>query len=65
MGEDEVERERILQELEQECLEVYKRKVDRANIARVRLHQALADSEAEFTNLLISLGERSFPARVR
>ncbi|KAI0530759.1 hypothetical protein KFK09_000307 [Dendrobium nobile] len=63
VGQDQEERERILQELEQECLEVYKRKVDRANISRVRLHQALADSEAEFTNLLISLGERSFPGR--
>lgn len=60
-----MERERILLELEQECLEVYKRKVDSANIRRSRLHQALADSEAEFTNLLISLGERSFAGRVR
>ncbi|XP_020580652.1 65-kDa microtubule-associated protein 8 isoform X2 [Phalaenopsis equestris] len=63
VGQDQAERERILQELEQ-CLEVYKRKVDRANISRVRLHQALADSEAEFTNLLISLGERSLPGRL-
>ncbi|KAH7664100.1 Microtubule-associated protein MAP65/Ase1/PRC1 protein [Dioscorea alata] len=63
VGSDQLERERILLELEQECLEVYKRKVDSANIRRSRLHQALADSEAEFTNLLISLGERSFAGR--
>ncbi|WOL16151.1 65-kDa microtubule-associated protein 8 [Canna indica] len=63
VGQDQFERERILLELEQECIEVYRRKVDSANISRVRLHQALADSEAEFTNLLLSLGERSFPGR--
>ncbi|URE11230.1 Microtubule associated protein (MAP65/ASE1 family) [Musa troglodytarum] len=56
-------KERILLELEQECINMYRRKVDSANILRVRLHQALADSEAEFTNLLLSLGERSFPGR--
>ncbi|URE37244.1 Microtubule associated protein (MAP65/ASE1 family) [Musa troglodytarum] len=44
---------------------MYRRKVDSANILRVCLHQALADSEAEFTNLLLSLGERSFPGQVR
>ncbi|URE37245.1 Microtubule associated protein (MAP65/ASE1 family) [Musa troglodytarum] len=42
---------------------MYRRKVDSANILRVCLHQALADSEAEFTNLLLSLGERSFPGQ--
>ncbi|KAJ0969196.1 hypothetical protein J5N97_022073 [Dioscorea zingiberensis] len=63
VGSDQLEKDRILLELEQECLEVYKRKVDSANIRRSRLHQALADSEAEFTNLLISLGERSFAGR--
>ncbi|KAG0452590.1 hypothetical protein HPP92_025254 [Vanilla planifolia] len=63
VGQEQSERERVLHELEQECLEVYKRKVDCANIARVRLHQTLADAEAELTNLLISLGERSFPGR--
>ncbi|URD94945.1 Microtubule associated protein (MAP65/ASE1 family) [Musa troglodytarum] len=63
VGQDQLERERILLELEQECIDMYRRKVDSANILRVCLHQALADSEAEFTNLLLSLGERSFPGR--
>ncbi|CAD5197465.1 unnamed protein product [Musa acuminata subsp. burmannicoides] len=63
VGQDQLERERILLELEQECIDMYRRKVDSANILRVRLHQALADSEAEFTNLLLSLGERSFSGR--
>uniref|UniRef100_A0A804LU12 65-kDa microtubule-associated protein 8 n=1 Tax=Zea mays TaxID=4577 RepID=A0A804LU12_MAIZE len=63
VGQEQSERERILEELEQECQEVYRRKVNSANMSRIQLHQALAESEAEFTNLLLSLGERSFPAR--
>ncbi|KAL5973055.1 hypothetical protein ACLOJK_039862 [Asimina triloba] len=64
VGHDQLEREKVLLELEQECLDVYRRKVDGANISRARLHQLLADSEAEFTHLLVSLGERSLPCRV-
>ncbi|KAK1606583.1 hypothetical protein QYE76_030256 [Lolium multiflorum] len=63
VGQEENVRERILDELEQECQEVYRRKVNSANMSRIQLHQALAESEAEFTNLLLSLGERSFPGR--
>ncbi|XP_041012705.1 65-kDa microtubule-associated protein 8-like isoform X1 [Juglans microcarpa x Juglans regia] len=63
VGEDQFEREKVLLDLEQECLEVYRRKVDRANINRARLHQELAEAEAEFTHLLLSLGERSLPGR--
>lgn len=64
VGEDQFEREKVLLDLERECLEVYRRKVDSANMSRARLHQELADSEAEFTHLLLSLGERSLPGRV-
>ncbi|XP_059656701.1 65-kDa microtubule-associated protein 8 [Cornus florida] len=63
VGEDQFEREKVLLDLEQECLEVHRRKVDSANTSRARLHQELADSEAEFTHLLLSLGERSLPGR--
>ncbi|PIA40209.1 hypothetical protein AQUCO_02500125v1 [Aquilegia coerulea] len=63
VGQDQLEREKTLLEMEQECMEVYRRKVDNANISRSRLHQALAESEAEFTHLLVSLGERSLPGR--
>ncbi|XP_042053360.1 65-kDa microtubule-associated protein 8-like [Salvia splendens] len=63
VGEDNFEREKVLLELEQECVEIYRRKVDTANISRARLHQQLAESEAEFTHLLLSLGERSLPGR--
>lgn len=64
VGEDRFEREKVLLDLEQECIEVYRRKVDSANISRTRLHQHLAEAEAEFTHLLLCLGERSLPGRV-
>lgn len=64
VGEDKFEREKVLLDLEQECVEVYRKKVDAANTSRARLHQELAEAEAELTHLLLSLGERSFPARV-
>ncbi|KAJ0638101.1 putative microtubule-associated protein, MAP65/Ase1/PRC1 [Helianthus annuus] len=63
VGEDEFEREKVLVDLEHECLQVYRRKVDNANMSRARLHQELADSEAQFTHLLLSLDERSLPTR--
>ncbi|KAF7839566.1 65-kDa microtubule-associated protein 8 [Senna tora] len=63
VGEDQFEREKVLLDLEQDCLQVFRRKVDRANISRARLHQELAEAEAEFTHLLLILGERSLPAR--
>ncbi|CAL8993709.1 unnamed protein product [Prunus brigantina] len=63
IGQDHFEREKVLLDLEQECLEVYRKKVDAANTSRARLHQELAEAEAEFTHLLLSLGERSLPGR--
>lgn len=63
VGEDQFVREKVLLDIEQECLEVYRRKVDNANISRARLHQELAEAQAEFTHLLLSLGERSLPVR--
>ncbi|AES72044.2 65-kDa microtubule-associated protein 8 [Medicago truncatula] len=63
IGEDKFEREKVLLDMEQECLEVYRKKVDRANTSRASLHQKLAEAEAEFTHLLLTLGERSLPGR--
>eukprot|EP01018_Ginkgo_biloba_P014068 Gb_13525 [translate_table: standard] len=60
VGESDVERDAMLLQLEQECLDVYKRKVDQATRSRARLLQALADSKDELANLLSALGERSF-----
>lgn len=58
IGESDVDRDKMLQELEQECLEVYRRKVDKSNKSRARLRQAIADSEAELAAICSALGER-------
>ncbi|CAN8291129.1 unnamed protein product [Cochlearia groenlandica] len=63
VGEDKFEREKVLLDIEQECVESYRSKVDHANISRSRLHQELAESEAELTHLLLCLGEKSVPGR--
>ncbi|KAA8539835.1 hypothetical protein F0562_026527 [Nyssa sinensis] len=53
----------MLLELEQECLEVYRRKVDQANRCRAQLRQAIADSEAELAVICSAMGER--PVHIR
>lgn len=58
IGESDADRDKMLQELEQECLEVYRRKVDKSNQSRARLRQAIADSEAELAAICSALGER-------
>nr|GMD52040.1 65-kDa microtubule-associated protein 3-like [Ipomoea batatas] len=63
VGESDSERDRMLLELEQECLEVYRRKVDQANKCRAQLRQAIADSEAELAAICSSMGER--PVHIR
>lgn len=63
VGENDVERDRMLLELERECLEVYRRKVDLANKCRAQLRQAIADSEAELAAICSAMGER--PVHIR
>eukprot|EP00249_Psilotum_nudum_P017538 c26379_g1_i2 orf=749-1675(+) len=59
VGENDAQRDRMLLQLEQECLEVYRRKVDQASYAKSSLRQALADSEAELASLVATLGDRT------
>ncbi|KVH91191.1 Microtubule-associated protein, MAP65/Ase1/PRC1, partial [Cynara cardunculus var. scolymus] len=49
----------MLLELEQECLEAYRRKVDQASRFQAQLVQTIADSEAELAHICASLGEQS------
>ena len=58
MGEPEKDRDKMLLELEQECLEAYRRKVDQASRFRAQLIQAVADTEAELAHICASLGEQ-------
>ncbi|KAJ8760889.1 hypothetical protein K2173_021927 [Erythroxylum novogranatense] len=57
IGESETEKDRMLMELERECLEVYKRKVEEAANAKASLHQSVAAKEAELATLMAALGE--------
>lgn len=63
VGESDGERDRMLLELERECLEVYRRKVDQANKCRAQLRQAIADAEAELAVICSAMGER--PVHIR
>lgn len=63
VGECDTDRDKMLLELEQECLEVYRRKVDQANRSRAQLRQAIADSEAELAAICSAMGER--PVHIR
>ncbi|KAA8520527.1 hypothetical protein F0562_014783 [Nyssa sinensis] len=58
VGEPDIERDRMLFELEKECLEAYRRKVDQASQFRAQLRQAVADSEAELAYICSAMGER-------
>ncbi|KAL4203307.1 hypothetical protein AMTRI_Chr01g127190 [Amborella trichopoda] len=63
LGEGDHERDKMLLQLEQECLDVYRRKVDQASKHKASLHQALADAEAEATDIISALGEHSLFTR--
>ncbi|KAG2301713.1 hypothetical protein Bca52824_030364 [Brassica carinata] len=56
IGESEAEKDRMLMELERECLRIYQRKVDEAANSKARLHQSVAAIEAEVASLMAALG---------
>ncbi|KAJ6853509.1 65-kDa microtubule-associated protein 3-like [Iris pallida] len=57
IGEPEAERDKMLHDLEQECLELYRKKVDLANRSRAQLRQTIAASEAELAAISSAMGE--------
>ncbi|KAK4476668.1 hypothetical protein RD792_015828 [Penstemon davidsonii] len=56
-GESDTERDKMLLQLEQECLDIYRRKVERSRKYKADLHQFLAEAEAEIAQLSSALGE--------
>ncbi|RZS26595.1 hypothetical protein BHM03_00059951 [Ensete ventricosum] len=64
IGENDRERDRTILQLEQECLDLYRRKVDQTRKHKAELHQILAEGEAEVSNLISILGERETFVRV-
>lgn len=59
IGEREQDKDRMFQELEAECMRVYRRKVDSANADRSQLRQSLMAKEAELKALVASIGENT------
>ncbi|CAI9103769.1 OLC1v1002317C1 [Oldenlandia corymbosa var. corymbosa] len=57
IGEPEAERDRMILELEQECLQLYRRKVDQTSKHRAQLRKAVADAESELAFICAALGE--------
>ncbi|CAN6848295.1 unnamed protein product [Brassica oleracea] len=56
IGESEAEKDRMLMELERECLQIYQRKVDEAANSKARLHQSVAAIQALIASLVAALG---------
>lgn len=61
IGESEADKDRMLLELEMECLQVYRRKVDEAANTKACLHQTVVAKEAELATLMAALGEANNP----
>ncbi|KAK3130811.1 hypothetical protein QOZ80_6BG0498330 [Eleusine coracana subsp. coracana] len=59
VGESDDDRDKMLLQLEQECLDVYRRKVEQASSSRSRLLQQLANSKSELARLVSALGDLS------
>ncbi|CAN0862658.1 65-kDa microtubule-associated protein 5 [Linum grandiflorum] len=58
--------DRMLEQLEQECLDIYRRKVDLTRKHKAELAQSLAEEETEIADLVSALGETSsFSQRVK
>ncbi|KAK5794916.1 65-kDa microtubule-associated protein 5 [Gossypium arboreum] len=60
IGESDGERDKMLLELEQECLNIYRRKVEMTRKCKADLHNSLAQFESEIAKIVSSLGEHSF-----
>ncbi|KGN51608.1 65-kDa microtubule-associated protein 5 [Cucumis sativus] len=57
IGECDSERDKMLLQLEQECLDIYRRKVEKTRKYKADLHQQLAEAETEIAGIASALGE--------
>ncbi|CAA7025336.1 unnamed protein product [Microthlaspi erraticum] len=60
VGESDEERDKLLLQIEEECLNVYKKKVELAAKSRAELLQTLSDANIELSNLTTALGDKSY-----
>jgi hypothetical protein len=57
IGQDEMERDRMILQLEEDCLNVYRTKVDQTRKQKADLRQDLSFGEADIKKILSALGE--------
>jgi UDP-N-acetylmuramyl tripeptide synthase len=65
IGESDTDRDNMLLQLEQECLDIYHKKVEQTRKHKADLFKWLADAESEVTNIASSLGDCVMFSRVR
>lgn len=58
IGETDHEKDRMILQLEQECFDVYRRKVEQAKKHKSDLQRSVAEGESEVSNLISALGEQ-------
>uniref|UniRef100_A0ACD5TLA5 Uncharacterized protein n=1 Tax=Avena sativa TaxID=4498 RepID=A0ACD5TLA5_AVESA len=58
IGPDELERDRMILQLEEDCLNVYRKKVEQTRKQKADLLQAMSLGEADIQTILSALGER-------
>ncbi|MED6145374.1 hypothetical protein PIB30_024576 [Stylosanthes scabra] len=56
VGESDSQKDAMLLEIEQKCLELYKKKVDEAKAYRAQIQQEVADYEAEIAGICAAMG---------
>ncbi|XP_027926369.1 65-kDa microtubule-associated protein 1-like isoform X2 [Vigna unguiculata] len=57
IGESNNDRDNMLLQLEQECLDIYHKRVEETRKHKADMYQWLADAEAQATNIVSSIGE--------
>lgn len=60
VGESDEARDKMLLQLEYDCLDVYRKKVDMAVKSRAQLLNTLSGARVELTNLQMALGEKNY-----
>ncbi|KAL2514737.1 microtubule-associated protein 65-5 [Forsythia ovata] len=58
IGESDNERDEMLLQLEHECLDIYRKKVETSKRCKADLHHSLAEAKAKIAELASALGER-------
>ncbi|XP_020572769.1 65-kDa microtubule-associated protein 5-like [Phalaenopsis equestris] len=64
IGETDLERDRMILQLEQECLIVYRKKVDQERKHKANLERSLAEGEAEISKIISTLEDLEHPIQV-